>query len=203
MTVVYRGPIDDSLGDRSGDATQTPAPKHHYLKDALTAFLSDQPVAVPRVNDGPGRAVEFPRRDQHQKSDVSYTKHIVPILKDNCVSCHHEGAIAPWSMSNHAMVRGWSKMMREVVMTRRMPPGPDRSPCRQTHRGCCRSDDRGTTTAGALDRRRCADRWRRGSALGVDVRRCQVQPGRAGYWCSRCPLKPFRRVESSTTVTFR
>jgi hypothetical protein len=26
-------------------------------------------------------------------------------------------------MSSHAMVQGWSKMMREVVMTRRMPPG--------------------------------------------------------------------------------
>jgi hypothetical protein len=26
-------------------------------------------------------------------------------------------------MSNHSMVRGWSAMMREVVMTRRMPPG--------------------------------------------------------------------------------
>lgn len=54
---------------------------------------------------------------------ISYSKDIAPILEQNCVACHHEGAIAPWSMSSHAMVRGWSPMMREVVMTRRMPPG--------------------------------------------------------------------------------
>tara|TARA_E500000178_G_scaffold550_1_gene626 strand:+ start:1310 stop:3049 length:1740 start_codon:yes stop_codon:yes gene_type:complete len=58
-----------------------------------------------------------------EASLVSYTQDIVPILQDNCVSCHRDGAIAPWSMSSHAMVRGWSPMMKEVVMTRRMPPG--------------------------------------------------------------------------------
>jgi hypothetical protein len=67
--------------------------------------------------------IGFSARDQHRQSVVSYTKDVVPILKDNCVSCHHDGAIGPWSMSSHALVRGWSMMMREVVMTRRMPPG--------------------------------------------------------------------------------
>ena len=54
---------------------------------------------------------------------VAYNDDIVPILERNCVSCHHDGAIAPWSMSSHAMVMGWSPMMKEVVMTKRMPPG--------------------------------------------------------------------------------
>ena len=54
---------------------------------------------------------------------VSYNADIVPILERNCVSCHHDGAIAPWSMSSHAMIMGWSPMMKEVVMTKRMPPG--------------------------------------------------------------------------------
>ncbi len=54
---------------------------------------------------------------------VSYSRDIVPILEDNCVSCHHDGGIGPWAMSDHRMVQGFSKMMREVVMTRRMPPG--------------------------------------------------------------------------------
>ena len=54
---------------------------------------------------------------------VSYSKDIVPILKQNCVPCHHDGAIGPWSMDSHAMVQGFSQMIREVVMTRRMPPG--------------------------------------------------------------------------------
>jgi hypothetical protein len=65
-----------------------------------------------------GSKIEYTAHDA-----ISYTKDIVPILEQNCVSCHRDGAIAPWSMSSHAMVKGWSPMMREVVMTRRMPPG--------------------------------------------------------------------------------
>ena len=41
MTVVFRGPIDD----RMGDASQKRVAKHHYLKDALNAVLSGQTVA--------------------------------------------------------------------------------------------------------------------------------------------------------------
>ena len=54
---------------------------------------------------------------------ISYTQDIAPILEANCVQCHHEGGIGSWPMNSHAMVRGWSPMMREVIMTRRMPPG--------------------------------------------------------------------------------
>ena len=118
MTVVFRGPIDDRLGYE----TQKPAANHHYLKDALTAMLAGQAVAE-NAAVAPGCIINFPSREVHQTKAVSYTDDIVPILQDNCVSCHHDGGIAPWSMSSHVMVQGWSKMMREVVLTRRMPPG--------------------------------------------------------------------------------
>ena len=118
MTVVFRGPIDDRLGYE----TQKPAAKHHYLKDALTAVLAGQAVADDTA-EAPGCIINFPSRTQHRAEAVSYIDDIVPILQDHCVACHHDGGIAPWSMSSHVMVQGWSKMMREVVMTRRMPPG--------------------------------------------------------------------------------
>ncbi len=118
MTVVFRGPIDDRLGYES----QKPAAKHHYLKDALEATLSGGAVAGD-TPAAPGCIINFPSRKRHEKDEVSYSKDIVPILENNCVTCHHDGGIAPWSMSSHAMVQGWSPMMREVVMTRRMPPG--------------------------------------------------------------------------------
>ena len=108
MTVVFRGSIDDA--------------NNRQLRNALTAVLSGQAVA-----DGSpatlGSPVSFASRQQHQVEELSYTRDIVPILQDNCVSCHHDGGIGPWSMSSHGMIQGWSKMMREVVMTRRMPPG--------------------------------------------------------------------------------
>ena len=70
-----------------------------------------------------GSPITFASREQHSDNTPSYTRDIVPILQNNCVGCHHEGGIGPWSMSSHAMVQGFSKMIREVVMTRRMPPG--------------------------------------------------------------------------------
>lgn len=53
----------------------------------------------------------------------SYTADIAPILADNCATCHREGGIAPFAMDSHTMVQGWSPMIREVLMTKRMPPG--------------------------------------------------------------------------------
>ena len=32
-------------------------------------------------------------------------------------------AVSPFAMDSHTMVKGWSPMIREVLMTRRMPPG--------------------------------------------------------------------------------
>ncbi|PCJ24029.1 MAG: hypothetical protein COA96_10485 [SAR86 cluster bacterium] len=53
----------------------------------------------------------------------SYTQDIAPVLAEKCASCHREGGIAPFAMDSHAMVQGWSPMIREVLMTKRMPPG--------------------------------------------------------------------------------
>lgn len=117
-TVLFRGPIDDRLGYES----QKPEANNHYLKDALDAVLAEQAVASINV-EAPGCLINFPAREQHRKNPVSYTDDIAPLLADKCTTCHHDGGIAPWSMTDHAMVQGWSKMMKEVVMTRRMPPG--------------------------------------------------------------------------------
>lgn len=118
MNVIFRGPLDDRLGYES----QKPEAKNHYLKDALDAFLSGQTVTQKAV-EAPGCLIAFPARDQHTKTPVSYTADIAPLLIDKCVDCHNEDGIGPWSMSDHSMVQGWSRMMKEVVMTRRMPPG--------------------------------------------------------------------------------
>lgn len=70
-----------------------------------------------------GADIAFPDRDLQARAGVSYTRDIVPILEEHCVACHHDGAIGPWSMDSHLMVQGFAPMMREVLLTRRMPPG--------------------------------------------------------------------------------
>ena len=88
---------------------------------ALEAILAGKPPELTRVPLQGPKIVFDPKLSS--KEAVSYTKEIVPLLTDNCVKCHREGAIAPWAMSSHSMIKGFSPMIREVVMTRRMPPG--------------------------------------------------------------------------------
>jgi len=103
MSVLYRGDTDS-------------------VAQVLPRLIAGGGAAVASAKPT-GQLIDFAAKTAHQQASVSYTDDIVPILQENCVSCHHDGAIGPWSMSSHAMVRGWSPMMREVVMTRRMPPG--------------------------------------------------------------------------------
>jgi peroxiredoxin len=118
LEVIFGGPIDDRLGYQ----TQRPKASQHYLRDALTAVVTGQQVAA-NTPEAPGCLISFPQYQQDQKSPVSYAEEVAPILQKHCVSCHHDGGIGPWSMSSYAMVKGWSRMMREVLMTQRMPPG--------------------------------------------------------------------------------
>ncbi len=68
-----------------------------------------------------GKKIDYRNTKVH--SDLSYSKDIAPIIAENCAECHREGGIAPFAMNNSLAVQGWSPMIREVVMTKRMPPG--------------------------------------------------------------------------------
>jgi hypothetical protein len=59
---------------------------------------------------------------QPQAREVSYAKQVAPILMGKCIACHQAGGVAPWAMDSYDRVKGWSAMMREVLMNRRMPP---------------------------------------------------------------------------------
>lgn len=110
--IRYRGAIDDRLGYES----QKPAAQHQHLRDALEAVLAGKPVPHP-VTSAPGCAITYPKA-----APASYVETIAPMLKAKCVQCHTRGGIGPFAMSSHDKVRGWADMIREVLVTRRMPP---------------------------------------------------------------------------------
>lgn len=89
------------------------------FNDALAQVAAGDPVSYALVETD-GTPVSYPERDI---STVSYEKDVAPIIAENCASCHREGGIAPFALNSHAMVQGWSPMIREVMMTKRMPPG--------------------------------------------------------------------------------
>ena len=53
---------------------------------------------------------------------VTYAKQVSRLVQTNCESCHRPGQIAPFSLTNYRQVKAWSKMIKEVVQNKRMPP---------------------------------------------------------------------------------
>ncbi|PCH63029.1 MAG: hypothetical protein COC19_01880 [SAR86 cluster bacterium] len=104
FTVEYRGPVSNAA-------------------TAIEEVLAGQVVSAAIVASSTAIDVSYPTAQQHQRDGVSYEKDVAPILAQNCASCHREGGIAPFALDSHAMAQGWSPMIREVLMTKRMPPG--------------------------------------------------------------------------------
>ena len=100
--LLYRGPVSPQLET----AIQT-----------LLAGEDSELVAVA----GNGTAIRY--SGAGIEAVPSYTRDVAPIIARNCAECHREGGIAPFAMDSKLALQGWSPMIREVVMTRRMPPG--------------------------------------------------------------------------------
>jgi len=92
------------------------------LEAALAATLAGSSVEREGVAAS-GSAIVYPARDAHSGSVPSYAEDIAPIIAENCASCHREGGVAPFAMDSYTMIKGWSPMIREVLLTKRMPPG--------------------------------------------------------------------------------
>ncbi len=103
FTVVYRGPADKPFAD------------------ALAAVVAGNAIAN-AVVETQGTPVTYPARDKNLQAGVSYANDVAPILAENCATCHRDGGIAPFALDSYAMAQGWSPMIREVLMTKRMPP---------------------------------------------------------------------------------
>ena len=115
--VVYRG----ALNSQGADGSRSERSAANYVEDALTAFLANEENPG-NVLASKGDALDFTAKAAHLNS-VTYANDIAPILEQRCITCHQEGGIAPFAMDNHQMVQGWSPMIRETLITKRMPPG--------------------------------------------------------------------------------
>jgi mono/diheme cytochrome c family protein len=116
-TIVYRGAIDDQLTE----GAKKPEAGGKHLETALTEFLEDKPVTLAKA-PVKGCLIKFENTAKDDAQAVSYTKAIAPLLQQKCVGCHSPGNIGPFAMSSHRKVKGWSEMIREVVLAKRMPP---------------------------------------------------------------------------------
>ena len=115
--VLYRGPVNDRLDYEA----QKNEPQNRYLRDALDAVLAGE-TPISREHVTRGCTVTRLAKTTEKTDTLSYTRDIAPILAESCVRCHRDGGIGPWSMTDYQTITGWSAMMKEVLLSRRMPP---------------------------------------------------------------------------------
>ncbi len=112
----YRGRIDDQYTY----GRQRPEVGQEFVLNAIEQMKRGKAVQ-PQTTDPVG--CHIGRVFSELKSDeINYSKHISRLLQKRCVSCHREGEIAPFSLTDYDEVVGWAEMIREVVNENRMPP---------------------------------------------------------------------------------
>lgn len=102
LNLLYRGPLQDSAA---------------VLENEL-AGNADETVVKPAQ----GCDISYPQKELHANEVPDYATEVAPIIAEQCASCHREGGIGPFAMDSHLMLQGWSPMLREVLLTKRMPP---------------------------------------------------------------------------------
>lgn len=120
MELLYHGAFDRRSPHHSQgrDAQQ----REPHLHGVVEALIEGRPVPD-QAPESAGQPLELSSLVALQDDPPSYSQDVVPILERHCISCHREGGSAPWAMDSHRAVQGWSSMIRETLMTRRMPPG--------------------------------------------------------------------------------
>ena len=116
-TLLYRGAINDQYG--LGYTKE--AAKKNYLRDAVEAVLNHR---LPEISatTAPGCALDLTKPEVVANHALTYHKDISRILQTNCVSCHHQDGIAPFSLETLADVKEHAGMIKKQVDRGAMPP---------------------------------------------------------------------------------
>ncbi|MGH1469803.1 MAG: hypothetical protein ACRBCS_01315 [Cellvibrionaceae bacterium] len=103
FNLLYRGPVNGSI------------------KTALQDVENNK-TAESMIESSKGCNIQFASRNKDKKHTPDYAADIAPIIKENCAECHRAGGIGPFAMDSYMMLKGWSPMIRETLLTKRMPP---------------------------------------------------------------------------------
>lgn len=93
---------------------------HRSLEElAMRMRISAAVLAVAFVGVGGGLAAA-----QSAETTPTFAKDVAPILYENCVTCHRPNNIAPMTLIEYADVRPWARSVKDLVVSREMPPWP-------------------------------------------------------------------------------
>lgn len=111
----YRGAIHDQYGLSSA----LPAPRNHYLADAIEAVLKGKTPVV-QATTSPGCLLSYPKPTPIVAA--TYHNRISRIVQNHCLECHRKGGVAPFTLEDYKSLKSRSAMIRGVVESGIMPP---------------------------------------------------------------------------------
>lgn len=127
----YRGRIDDLYAE-VGRPRQEPTQRD--LLDAMTAIAEDRDVHV-KLTETVGCIFEaWTHMDREaagtledgdtttEPADVTYTRDIAPLIIANCVDCHREGQVGPFTLTSYQDVAKRAKQILFTIDEGFMPP---------------------------------------------------------------------------------
>ncbi|PCH59437.1 MAG: hypothetical protein COC19_07090 [SAR86 cluster bacterium] len=107
--LLYKGPLQEKEQGQE------------QLQQILTDSITDAVKDTVRI-DSRGCDIDFPVRDNHRTNTPDYATEVAPIIIENCAECHRQEGVGPFAIDSHIMLLGWSPMIREVLLNKRMPP---------------------------------------------------------------------------------
>jgi peroxiredoxin/mono/diheme cytochrome c family protein len=116
-TLRYRGRIDNAYSAR---LKKNPAVTSFDLKDALEDVLAGKPVRTP-VAAAVGCPIDFDTA-RATAGDVTYHRHVAPILQKHCAGCHRAGEVGPFALTSYPQAKRWAGDIVEYTASRQMPP---------------------------------------------------------------------------------
>lgn len=116
-TLIYRGALDDQYGINYNLA----APRQHYLHEAIHAWRKQQKPAI-QATAAPGCELDLVKEQKPVASPVTYYRDVARILQQNCVTCHRDGGIAPFTLDDPEEVQDRARVIKRVVTEGTMPP---------------------------------------------------------------------------------
>ncbi len=162
LRVRYRGLIDDHKVE---EFVRT-----HHLRDAIEAVVAGNEPAV-KATEPVGCSVK--REEAAAAStEVTYSRHVAPILNRHCVGCHRPGQVGPFPLEGHEQASAWSREIARWTKSRAMPPWKPVS-----NHGLYYNERRLTDEEIEL-----LQRWHRNGAPEGDPRETPPAPALAGGW---------------------
>ncbi|HEV3142800.1 MAG TPA: redoxin family protein [Gemmataceae bacterium] len=116
LVLRYRGRVDD----RYGVASRRPKATRDDLAQALDEILAGKKVTVAET-EADGCLISRGAKTK-PATEITYTKHVAPILQARCQMCHRPNQVAPFSLLTYEDAKKHGPMIQEVTEQRRMPP---------------------------------------------------------------------------------